>query len=158
MLRSQKNQEVACLKKQVREIEGKVEEEVTSIKNGMKAEVKKELDIGQSSPNGNWEKGLKDPPFEMVGTFQKYWDLEGVLNYNPTTVESNNSDRPRGADGTMSIETGVFTASTSGYYIITLITIAIITSKGEIIMWLQCIGVTVEERLFQSRMEVLEQQ
>ena len=34
-------------------------------------------------------------------------------------MEFNNSDRPGGADGTMNIETGVFTAVTSGYYIIT---------------------------------------
>ena len=34
-------------------------------------------------------------------------------------MEFNNSDRPGGADGLMNIQTGVFTAVTSGYYIIT---------------------------------------
>ena len=54
----------------------------------------------------------------------------------------------------MNIETGVFTASTSGYYIITFSTIAIVSSGGEIIMWLYHNGVTVEESEFQTRMEV----
>ena len=69
-------------------------------------------------------------------------------------MEFNNSDRPGGADGTMNIETGVFTASTSGYYIITFSTIAIVSPGGEIIMWLYHNGAIVEESMFQTRMEV----
>merc|ERR1711934_15268 len=98
MLRSQKNQEVASLKSEVR------------------AEVKKEVD--KVLPTAV-EQGLRDLPFEMVCAYKDNWGKVGVVNYDRITVEFNNSDLPGGGDGSMNIETGVFTTVTSGYYIIT---------------------------------------
>jgi len=73
-----------------------------------KAEVKKELD--KVLPTAV-EQGLRNLPFEMVCAYRELWETKGVVNYDNITVEFNNSDRPGGADGTMNIETGVFTTS-----------------------------------------------
>merc|ERR1711934_1040280 len=82
-----------------------------------KAEVKKELDKVLSTAV---EQGLRDLPFEMVCAYQDAWTAaNSVVNYDRISVEFNNSDRPGGGDGTMNIETGVFTTVTSGYYIVT---------------------------------------
>ena len=56
----------------------------------------------------------------MVCAFEDHWYGVGVVSYDRITVEFNNSDRPGGGDGSMNIETGVFTIFTSGYYIITV--------------------------------------
>ena len=65
-------------------------------------------------------------------------------------MEFNNSDRPGGADGTMNIETGVFTAFTSGYYIITF-SGYVDAHPGEFtLMWLHHNGERVEESRFES--------
>merc|ERR1712154_53102 len=110
MRRTQKknqNQEIKSLKKQVTEIETKVEE-FASLKSEIRADVKNEVD-----------KGLRDLPFEMVCAYKERPGTSGVINYDRITMEFNNSNRPGGADGTMNIERGVFTTVTSGYYIVT---------------------------------------
>ena len=82
-----------------------------------KAEVKKELEKVLPSAV---EQGLRDLPFEMVCAYQDEWTATFlIITYDRITVEFNNSDRPGGADGSMNIETGVFTTVTSGYYIVT---------------------------------------
>ena len=123
MLRTQENQEVA------------------SLRNEMKAEVKKELD--KVLPTAV-EQGLR--PFEMVCAYQDLWDeTNSVLSSERITVEFNNSDRPGGADGTMNIETGVFTAVTSGYYIITFSGYTHVRPREYSGMYLYHNGVRVEE-------------
>ena len=82
--RKDENQEITSLKKQVTEIESKVEE-VACLKSEMRADVKKEV-----------EKGLRDLPFEMVCAYKHDWDKVGVINYDRITVEFNNSDLPGG--------------------------------------------------------------
>merc|ERR1712210_416157 len=126
-----KTLEVENLNKRVKEVELQFEsrlkevmlntqKEVASLKSDgearCKAEVKKELD--KVLPTAV-EQGLRDLPFEMVCAYQSKWDKVGVISYDRISVEFNNSDLPGGGDGTMNIETGVFTTVTSGYYIVT---------------------------------------
>ena len=145
------------------ELENKLEmknEEVESLQNQLKdvknefAKIERKMEEVMMRTQKNQEQGLRDLPFEMVCAFKEFWDIAGIVNYDRITVEFNNSDRPGGADGTVNIETGVFTTVTSGYYIITFSTIGIVSSGGEIAMWLYHNGVKVEESLFQTRMEV----
>ena len=126
MLSTQKNQEVASLKMQIGDIHSQLKE--------VKAERKN-------------ERGLRDLPFEMVCAFKDHWyDANSVVSYNRTTAEFNNSDRPGGADGTMNIETGVFTTITSGYYIITFSGSVALAGAGEsTVMYLHHNGAPVEE-------------
>jgi len=156
-----KNVEVENLQQQLKEmkvqfadIERRVEEvmlstqkknqnhEVARLKSEMREEVKKELN--KALPTAV-EQGLRDLPFEMVCAYKFEWDTEGVVNYDRVTVEFNNSDRPGGADGSMNIETGVFTTVTSGYYIITFGGIAEVGSKDYLWMWLYHNGIQLEE-------------
>merc|ERR1712037_559002 len=169
-----KNVEVENLHKRVKEGEGQFEsrlEEVTmqvkedmknknqevahSLKSEMekqcKAEVKKELD--KVLPTAV-EQRLRDPPFEMVCAHKHDWDKVGIVNYDLITVEFNNSDRPGGADGTMNIETGVFTTVTSGYYTVTFSGHVYVTAGEYTQMWLHHNGVKLEESLFDTEMHV----
>ena len=91
--------------------------QIADLQNQCKEEVKKEVD--NVLPTAV-EQGLRDLPFEMVCAFEDHWYGVGVVSYDRITVEFNNSDRPGGGDGSMNIETGVFTIFTSGYYIITV--------------------------------------
>ena len=111
-------------------------EDVASLKSEMRADVKEEVD-----------KGLRDLPFEMVCAFKDHWyDANSVVSYNRTTAEFNNSDRPGGADGTINIETGVFTTITSGYYIITFSgSVALVGAGESTVMYLHHNGAPVEE-------------
>ena len=83
MLRNQKNQEVSRLKKQVREIESKVEEIASmerEVKMQCKADVKKEVD--KVLPTAV-EHGLRDLPFEMVCAFENTWsEANSVIIYD----------------------------------------------------------------------------
>ena len=148
MLSSQnkdQNQEIACLKKQVADLEIKVDQGA-SLKSEMRAEVKKEVD-----------EGLRDLPFEMVCAYKHEWteaNSYSVVRYDQITVEFNNSERPGGADGTMNIETGVFTTVTSGYYIVTYSAFVQVQAEEFTIMWLFHNGVKVEESGFHSSMHV----
>merc|ERR550517_1632942 len=109
-----------------------------------KAEIKKKVD--EVLPTAV-EQGLRDLPFEMVCAYQNEWGkADSVISYDRTTVEFNNSDRPGGADGTMNIETGVFTTVTSGYYIITFSgSVALVGAGESILMYLHHNGAPVEE-------------
>ena len=151
--RKNENQEIASLKKQVTDMESKVEE-VASLKSEMRAEVKKEVD-----------KGLRDLPFEMVCAYKHNWDKVGIMNYDRISMEFNNSDRPgglfvqiyshnihTGGDGTMNIETGVFTTVTSGYYIVTYSAAVRVYAGDSTDMWLHHNGVQVEESFFATQM------
>merc|ERR1712198_261928 len=74
--------------------------------------VQKELDA--ALPDAV-EQRLRDLPFEMVCAFQDYLSSghdDSTVTYDRITVEFNNSNRPGGGDGTMNIETGVFTTIT----------------------------------------------
>ena len=116
----------------------------------MKAEVKKELD--KVLPTAV-EQGLR--PFEMVCAYQDLWDeTNSVLSSERITVEFNNSDRPGGADGTMNIETGVFTAVTSGYYIITFSGYTHVRPREYSGMYLYHNGVRVEESQFETYLQM----
>ena len=150
MLNTQKknqNQEMASLKKQVTEMESKLEN-VASIKSELRAELEKELD--------KVEQGLRDLPFEMVCAYKYEWfNAVGVISYDRITVEFNNSNRPGGADGTMNIETGVFTTVTSGYYIITFSAhVKVFPGQDHTQLWLYHNGVQVEESQFATWMHV----
>merc|ERR1712210_198630 len=116
-----------------------------------KAEVKKELD--KVLPTAV-EQGLRDLPFEMVCAYQSKWDKVGVISYDRISVEFNNSDLPGGGDGTMNIETGVFTTVTSGYYIVTFSTTVYVTAGGYANMFLYHNGVQLEESRFLTSMHV----
>ena len=89
----------------------------SELRNQCRTEIKKELDkVLQDAV----EQGLRDLPFEMVCAYQDDWRASNsIVAYDRITVEFNNNNRPGGADGLMSIETGIFTAVTSGYYIVT---------------------------------------
>ena len=125
-----------------------VENLETKLKMECKAEVRKEVD--KVLPTAV-EQGLRDLPFEMVCAFKDHWyEANSVVSYNRTTAEFNNSDRPGGADGTMNIETGVFTAVTSGYYIITFSGSVEVHPGEYTTMWLHYNGVRVEESTFET--------
>ena len=110
------------------------------------AEVKKELD--KVLPTAV-EQRLRDLPFEMVCVYKFKWDRENsVISYDHITLEFNNSDRPGGADGSMNIETGVFTTVTSGYYIITVSGIATVHAGFYSDLFLYHNGVPVQESQF----------
>ena len=118
-----KNVEVENLEKRVNagvlqsaELESRMDEVMLSTqKSAVRSAVQKELD--QALPDAV-EQRLRDLPFEMVCAFQDYMDSghdNSTVTYDRITVEFNNSNRPGGADGSMNIETGVFTTITSGY-------------------------------------------
>ena len=145
------NEGSASLKKQVRDVESKLEE-ISSLKSDMRAEVKKEVD--NVLPEAV-EQGLRDLPFEMVCALKIVEEDTGVVvGYNRITEEFNNSERPGGADGTMNIETGVFTTITSGHYIITFSGFVDVHPGQVTEMWLHHNGVKVEESEFQTSMHV----
>ena len=103
--------------KEVAEIERKMDEVVLNTQNNQmecKAEVKKEVD--KILPTAV-EQGLRDLPYEMVCAYRiSLFEANSIVTYDQITVEASNSNQP---GGSMNIETGVFTAITSGYYIIT---------------------------------------
>ena len=154
-----KNVEVKELQNQAKEVQKRNEKQevANSFKGDLekqcKAEIKKELDKVLPSAV---EQGLRDLPFQMVCAYQDEYIGTGVINYDRTTVEFNNSDRPGGADGWMDIETGVFTAGavTSGYYIITFSAFADVHVEETTSMYLYHNGVQVEESLFSTKMGV----
>jgi len=122
----------------------------SEVENQLKAEVKKELDKVLPAAV---EQGLRDMPFEMVCAYKYNWDTLGVVNYDQISEEFNNSNRPGGADGLMNIETGVFTALTSGYYIITFSAHVQVHAGESTVMWLHHNGVQVEESQFVTSMK-----
>ena len=77
-----------------------------------------------------------------------------MVSYDRITVEFSNSERPGGGDGTMDIETGVFTTDTSGYYIITYSGLAHVLPGEYTDMLLYYNGFPVEESHFQTYMIV----
>ena len=113
----------------------------------MRAEVKKELH--KVLPTAV-EQGLKDLPYEMVCAYKGTWSEVGVVSYDKITVEFNNSNQPGGGDGSMNIETGVFTTVTSGYYIITFSAYAKVKIFSGTVMSLYHNGVEVEESGYQT--------
>merc|ERR1712212_654443 len=124
----------------------------SEVKSECKAEVKKEVD--KVLPTAV-EQGLRDLPFEMVCAYQDKWTVSNsIVAYDRISVEFNNSDRPGGADGSMNIETGVFTTVTSGYYIVTFSGFADVHVEESTTMYLYHNGVQVEESLFETRMGV----
>ena len=58
------------------------------------------------------------------------------------------------ADGSMNIETGVFTAVTSGYYIVTYSAFVRVQAGERTHIWLYHNGDVVEEGLFMTEMHV----
>ena len=130
-------------------------QEVASLKSEMakqcKAEVKKEVEKVVPSAV---EQGLRELPFEMVCAYKYNWGkANSVVNYDRVTVEFNdNSNRPRGGDRGLNIETGVFTTVTSGYYIITF-SGSVNAEPGDFTqMYLYQNGLMVEESLYVTNM------
>merc|ERR1711990_499048 len=153
-----KNVEVEDLQKQLKEAKRKNENQEVAkslrseMENQCKAEVKKELEKVLPSAV---EQGLRDLPFEMVCAYQDEWtESNSIVAYDRISVEFNNNDRPGGADGTMNIDTGVFTTVTSGYYIVTFSGFTDVHVEETTSMYLYHNGVQVEESLFQTRMGV----
>ena len=165
-----KNAEVENLQKQPKEVELQFESRVnqvmlstqkknqnqSSLKSEVpmqcKAEVMKELDKVLPAAV---EQGLRDLPFEMVCAFREKTDeANSVVSYDKITVEFNNSDRPGGADGSMNIVTGVFTAVTSGYYIVTFSGWVRVNAGGETVMYLYHNGAKMVESYFKMDMQV----
>ena len=113
-----KNMEVENLQKRLTELTEEVmkmknqKQDVARLKHEVRTEVRKQVE--------QVEQELKELPYEMVCAYCNYCNWENdIVSYDNITVELNNSDQEGGADGTMNIETGVFTAVTSGYYIVT---------------------------------------
>ena len=79
------------------------------------------------------------------------WDKVGVVKYDRISVEFNNANRPGGGDGSMNIETGVFTTVTSGYYIITFSGYVGLNFGETTDMWLGHNGVQVEESFLHAK-------
>ena len=86
----------------------------------------------------------------MVCAYQDSTGATGIVSCDNITVEFNNSDQEGGADGTMNIETGVFTAVTSGYYIVTFSAYAKVGVFSYTGMSLYHNGVEVEESGWQT--------
>merc|ERR1712210_325814 len=155
-----KNVEMENLQQQVKEgelqFENRVEEEIASLKSELTMqigeEVKKEVD--KVLPTAV-EQGLRDLPFEMVCAYRGTWTAaNSIVNYDRISVEFNNSDRPGGGDGTMNIETGVFTTVTSGYYIVTFSAYVYVHPGEYTVMYLYHNGVAVEESRFYTEMHM----
>ena len=115
-----KNMEVENLQKRLTELTEEVmkmknqKQDVARLKHEVRTEVRKQVE--------QVEQELKELPYEMVCAYCNYCNWENdIVSYDNITVELNNSDQEGGADGTMNIETGVFTAVTSGYYIVTFV-------------------------------------
>ena len=132
-------------------LEAKNVEVENQLKNqSCKAEVKNELD--KVLPTAV-EQGLRDLPFEMVCAFKQNWyETSSIVNYDRITVEFNNSDRPGGADGSMNIETGVFTTVTSGHYIVTFSGTAVVDAGEFTDMFLYHNGVKLDESRWYTKM------
>jgi len=145
----------ADLEKQFAKMESKMEEimqkkqGVAGLKSEVRAEVKKELN--KVLPTAV-EQGLKDLPYEMVCAYKGTWSEVGVVSYDKITVEFNNSNQPGGGDGSMNIETGVFTTITSGYYVITFSGSVGVHAKEYTGMWLNHNGVQLWESRFVTSM------
>ena len=94
------------------------------------------------------QKGLRDMSSEMVCAYKFQWKKSApgtVVTYDRITSELNNTDRPGGVDGGMDIATGVFTATTSGHYIITF-SLGAFVKEGEYTwLFLHHNGAAVEE-------------
>ena len=112
-----KNVEVENLQKWLTELTEEVmkmknqKQDVARLKHEVRTEVRKQVE--------QVEQGLRELPYQMVCAYQDSTGATGIVSCDNITVEFNNSDQEGGADGTMNIETGVFTAVTSGYYIVT---------------------------------------
>ena len=154
--RMEEVEKVATLEKQVVAIESKVEEIASmerEVKMQCKADVKKEVD--KVLPTAV-EQGLRDLPFEMVCAYRGNWTGSSYsdVSFDRITMEFNNSDRPGGADGTMNIETGVFTTVTSGYYIVTFSGYVWVHPGEDTQMYLYHNGARVVESKFETSMHV----
>ena len=155
------DRKAADLERQFAKMESKMEklmlraekkESVADLKSEVRAEVKKELD--KVLPTAV-EEGLKDLPYEMVCAYRGAWsEANSIVTYDQITVEFNNSDQPGGGDGSMNIETGVFTTVTSGYYIITFSGSVGVHPKEYTAMWLNHNGVSVVESRFVTSMYI----
>ena len=154
-LKSEMTMQIGDLQSQLKEVKAESKNEnqevAKSLKSEMtkqcKAEIKKELEKALPSAV---EQGLRDLPYEMVCAYKELWyeadSFPGsIISYDRVTVEFNNSNQPGGADGTMNIETGVFTTVTSGYYIITFSGNAYVEPGEYTEMWLHHNGARVEE-------------
>ena len=100
-------QKLANLQEQVSDLETKLEEG-----NRMqKCETKVETKLDEVLPMAVQE-GRKASPNEMVCAYKQYWHvMDPIVTYDFITSEFN--------AGVLNIETGTFTAVTSGYYMIT---------------------------------------
>merc|ERR1712233_144007 len=156
-----RNEDAANLKKQVTEIESRLEEEIADLKSELRmkiADFQNQCKVDfqnqcQSEVKSEVEKGLRDLPFEMVCAYQDRWTAENsIVTYDHISLEFNNSDRPGGADGSMNIETGVFTTVTSGYYIVTFGGTVYVHSGEFTVMYLYHNGVQLEESRFYTSM------
>ena len=93
-----KTEEVAWLQEKVNLLEGQLEHQGRLIQEGL----------------------FKDSPYLMVCAHRDFWyEADSTVTYEYITLDVSNSDQPGGGDGTMDITTGVFTAITGGYYMIT---------------------------------------
>merc|ERR1712037_733688 len=146
-----KEGEVLNTLKEVASLKSELTMQIADLQNQCKAEVKKEVD--KVLPTAV-EQGLRDLPFEMVCAYQSEWDKDGVVNYNQISLEFNNANRPGGGDGTMNIETGVFTTVTSGYYIVTFSAYVSVYPGEYTSMLLYHNGVQLEESRFVTKMGV----
>merc|ERR1711970_584664 len=87
----------------------------------------------------------------MVCAYQYKWvGSYSVVNYDRITVEFNNSNQPGGGDGSMNIETGVFTTITSGYYIVTFSGYVYARPGQWTVMYLYLNGIRVFESVFEN--------
>jgi len=153
-----KNTEVENLEKRVKEIEAQKKNQNQEIVASLKSEIEEQCQEKVKSEVENVlptavEKGLRDLPFEMVCAYQEEWKAENsIVPYDRLTLDFNNSDRPGGADGSMNIETGVFTTVTSGYYIVTFGGTVYVHSGEFTVMYLYHNGVQLEESKTKTQM------
>ena len=155
--KSRVEEEIAGLKSELRM-------QIADFQNQCQAEVKSEVE--KVLPTAV-EKGLRDLPFEMVCAYRAGWAAaNSIVTYDRISFEFNNSDRPgglyvqiyshsindynivTGADGTMNIETGVFTTVTSGFYIVTYSASVGVYAGESTNMYLHHNGVQLEESRF----------
>jgi len=99
-------QKLANLQDQVKELETKLEEG-----NRVQCETEVEKKLDEAFPTA-LQQEWRGSPYEMVCAYKQYWHvMDPIVTYDYITSEYN--------EGVMNIETGTFTAVTSGYYMIT---------------------------------------
>ena len=88
------------------------DKEIEEIKNELEELNAKMADVGQNS--------FKDMPHVISCAYRQYWNTpSATVTYDWLTADYANSDQPGGGDGSIDIDTGVFTTLVEGFFTVT---------------------------------------